>query len=159
MHLALRQAQEAAEDGEVPVGAVIVHGTSLIAKAHNQVERLKDPTAHAEMTAITQAAAALGDWRLPDTVLYVTKEPCPMCAGAIVQARIPVVVWGMTDPARGGARSLFPICDHPNLNHRVACFEGVLGKECSSMVQAFFKLRRPGREGKLPSGRQGTNHA
>jgi tRNA(adenine34) deaminase len=146
MHLALRQAAEAAEAGEVPVGAVIVRGTSLIAKAHNQVEMLKDPTAHAEIIAITQAAAAIGDWRLEDTVLYVTKEPCPMCAGAIVQARIPIVVWGMTDPARGGARSLFQIFDHPNLNHRVSWIEGVLETESKSLVKAFFKERRAAEE-------------
>jgi len=142
MQLALREAAEAAEAGEVPVGAVIVHGRSLIAKAHNQVELLKDPTAHAEIIAITQAASALGDWRLGDTVLYVTKEPCPMCAGAIVQARIPIVVWGMTDPSRGGARSLFQIFDHPNLNHRVTWMEGMLEAESRSLVQAFFRERR-----------------
>jgi tRNA(adenine34) deaminase len=146
MRLALRQAAEAAKAGEVPVGAVIVQTTSLIAKAHNQVELLKDPTAHAEIIAITQAASALGDWRLADTVLYVTKEPCPMCAGAIVQARIPIVVWGMTDPNRGGARSLFRIFDHPNLTHRVTWFEGVLEEESKALVQGFFKQRRGGEE-------------
>ena len=103
MRLALKQAKMAAAMKEVPVGAVIVQGTTLLAQAHNQVEMLHDPTAHAEILAITQAAAALGNWRLEDTVMYVTKEPCPMCAGAIVLARIPLVVWGLTDPLRGGA--------------------------------------------------------
>ncbi|HPA79124.1 MAG TPA: nucleoside deaminase, partial [Kiritimatiellia bacterium] len=106
MRMALRQAEAAAEAGEVPVGAVIVHNGEVIGRAHNQVELLKDPTAHAEILAITQAAQALGDWRLLDTVLYVTKEPCPMCAGAIMLARIPKVIWGVDDPQRGGAVSV-----------------------------------------------------
>ena len=145
MHIALRQAAEAAEEGEVPVGAVILHGATLIAKAHNQVEQLKDPTAHAEILAITQAAAALGDWRLEDTVMYVTKEPCTMCAGAIIQARIPVVVWGMTDPQRGGAISLFNVFDHPALNHRVRYIPGCLAEESMVMVKRFFRERRGAR--------------
>lgn len=163
MHMALKQAMEAAAAGEVPIGAVIVHGAALVGKAHNQVETLKDPTAHAEVLAITQAAAALGDWRLSDTVLYVTKEPCPMCAGAIVQARIPVVVWGMTDPARGGACSLLNIFDNQALNHRVRYYTGLLEPECREIVQAFFETRRkasppcdapvtgPGGRGRPPS--------
>lgn len=142
MRMALRQAEAAAEAGEVPVGAVIFHGPALVGKAHNQVELLRDPTAHAEILAITQAAAALGDWRLADTVLYVTKEPCPMCAGAIIQARIPVVVWGMTDSARGGARSLFNMFDNPALNHRVHCRTGVLEEECRRLILDFFRRRR-----------------
>ena len=142
MRTALRQAVRAAEAGEVPVGAVILHGTRLVAQAHNQVETLKDPTAHAEILAITQAAAALGDWRLENTVLYVTKEPCPMCAGAIVQARIPIVVWGMTDPLRGGACSLLNVFDNPALNHRVHFVPGVLEEECKALVQSFFRERR-----------------
>jgi tRNA(adenine34) deaminase len=100
MGLACREAERAFETGEVPVGAVLTHGGSVVGRAHNQVELLKDATAHAEILAITQASAALGDWRLTDTVLYVTKEPCPMCAGAIVLARIPRVVWGADDPRR-----------------------------------------------------------
>jgi tRNA(adenine34) deaminase len=147
MRLALRQAEEAAESGEVPVGAVIVQGKTLVAKAHNQVELLKDPTAHAEILAITQAAAALGDWRLEGTTLYVTKEPCPMCAGAILQARVPYVAWGMTDPARGGACSLFPLFEHPNLNHRVTWCAGLLEAECKALVQQFFRTRREGAGG------------
>lgn len=144
MRAALRQAVLAAEAGEVPVGAVIVHGARVLAQAFNQVETLKDPTAHAEILAITQAAAALGDWRLAGTVLYVTKEPCPMCAGAIVQARIPVVVWGMTDPLRGGACSLFNLFDNPALNHRVRAIPGLLEDACRSLIQGFFRERRSG---------------
>lgn len=144
MEMALSEARRAADAGEVPVGAVILQGTTLLAKAHNQVELLKDPTAHAEILAVTQAAAAIGDWRLSDTVMYVTKEPCPMCAGAIVQARIPIVVWGMTDPLRGGACSLFQIFDHPLLNHRVRHVPDFLGEECKELVQTFFRRRRAG---------------
>ena len=142
MRMALRQALAAADLEEVPVGAVIVRDGQLIAQAHNQVELLKDPTAHAEILAITQAAAALQEWRLTDTSLYVTKEPCPMCAGAIVLARIPRVVWGVADPARGGAVSLFPIFQNPRLNHRVEFEGGLLEEECRGLLQDFFRRRR-----------------
>ena len=142
MRLALRQAMMAADAGEVPVGALIVHGDEIVGKAHNQVEMLKDPTAHAEILAITQAAAALGDWRLTDTVLYVTKEPCPMCAGAIVLARIPLVVWGVMDPLRGGAVSRFGILQSDQLNHRPETLTGVLEEDCKAVLQNFFKERR-----------------
>jgi len=142
MQQALRQAHMAHADGEVPVGAVIMRGGELLGQAHNQVERLHDPTAHAEMIAITQAASALGDWRLLDTVLYVTKEPCPMCAGAIVLARIPRVVWGVSDPVRGGAVSRFNILDNPHLNHRPECVSGILEDECRAIVQSFFREKR-----------------
>ena len=142
MRLALKEAVIAAAEEEVPVGAVIICQGRLIGKAHNQVERLNDPTAHAEMIAITQAASALANGRLADTVLYVTKEPCPMCAGAIVAARIPLVVWGMTDPLRGGSISLFNIFQNSNLNHRVDHIAGVLEQECKEVVQDFFKARR-----------------
>jgi len=143
MRVALRQSRIAAEAGEVPVGAAIFHGDHLVAQAHNQVETLKDPTAHAEMIAITQAASALGDWRLEDTVLYVTKEPCPMCAGAIVLARIPICVWGVTDPQRGGAVSRFNILQNRSLNHRTAFVRGFMEDECREILQRFFKdLRR-----------------
>ena len=137
MKLALDQAQQAAEEGETPAGCVIVYQPpdgptgsaplspgAVIGRAHNQVERLKDPTAHAEMIAITQAASALGDWRLTDAVLYVTKEPCAMCAGAIVLARIPLVVYGTPDPQRGGAASVFNILQNPALNHRCDILPG-----------------------------------
>ena len=142
MRMAIRQARMAAEQGETPVGAVIAHQGHLIGQAFNQVELLKDPTAHAEILAITQAANALGDWRLNDTVMYVTKEPCPMCAGAIILARIPRVVWGMTDPLRGGAISLFNIFSAKPLNHKPEYTAGVLEKECRELVQSFFKKLR-----------------
>ena len=142
MRLALAEARKSAEAGEVPVGAVIVHGGHVIGRAHNQVELLKDPTAHAEMIAITQAAAAIGDWRLVETTLYVTKEPCPMCAGAIVLARVPTVVFGVADPQRGGAVSVFTILNHPQLNHRPEVIQGVLEDDCREMLQGFFRQRR-----------------
>ena len=148
MRMALRQAEQAGEAGEVPAGCVIVAWDTesprgrIVGKAHNQVECLKDPTAHAEMLAITQAAAALGDWRLVNTTLYVTKEPCAMCAGAIVLARIPRLVFGVPDPRRGGAVSVFPIVDHPALIHRCAVQAGVLEDECRHLLQAFFRARR-----------------
>lgn len=142
MRMALQQAQLAADAGEVPVGAIIFCGTRLIGRAHNQVETLKDPTAHAEIIAITQAASALGDWRLTGTTLYVTKEPCVMCAGAIVLARIHTVVYGTVDPTRGGARSVFQVLDHPQLNHRTNIIEGILGTECRSLLRSFFQNRR-----------------
>ena len=150
MRLALDQARLAAEDGEVPAGCVIVNRKArgdltpgaVIGRAHNQVERLKDPTAHAEMIAITQAGAALGDWRLTDTVLYVTKEPCAMCAGAIVLARVPCVYYGTTDPQRGGAASVFNILNHPALNHRCDVIAGILQTECRDLLQAFFRGKR-----------------
>jgi tRNA(adenine34) deaminase len=141
MEMVLRQAQIAADEGEVPVGALIVHHDEIIGKARNQTEMLKDPTAHAEILAITQAASAIGDWRLGDCTLYVTKEPCPMCAGAIVLARIPLVVWGVDDPKRGGA-SLFNILQHPNLNHRAEIITGVLAEESKAILQSFFRARR-----------------
>lgn len=142
MRLALRQAQRAAEAGEVPVGAVIYNGGELAGQAWNQTRTLKDPTAHAEIIAITQAASAAGDWRLTDSILYVTKEPCPMCAGAIVLARIPLVVWGMNDPLRGGAVSRFQILQTAELNHRSEVLSGVLEEECAALIKDFFKKRR-----------------
>ena len=142
MSMALQQAVHAAEDGEVPVGCIIVRQGEILGRARNQVELLKDPTAHAEILAITQAASAVGDWRLLDCTLYVTKEPCPMCAGAIVLARIPRVVWGLPDPKRGGAVSVFSILDSSALNHRPECHWGVMEEECRSVIQAFFRERR-----------------
>ena len=142
MRMALRQARLAAEAGEVPVGAVIFNGGELAGQAWNQTQLLKDPTAHAEMLAITQAASAAGDWRLVDSILYVTKEPCPMCAGAIVLARIPLVVWGMSDPLRGGAVSRFQILQSAELNHRAEVLTGVLKAECTAIIQEFFQKRR-----------------
>ncbi len=142
MRVALRQAQRAADEGEVPVGAAIYKDGHLIAQAHNQTETLKDATAHAEMIAITQAAAAVGNWRLDGTVLYVTKEPCVMCAGAIVLARIPLVVWGMSDPLRGGAASRYQILQSDTLNHRTDFITGVLEEPCTAVVKDFFRARR-----------------
>lgn len=147
MGLALREAYAARDRGEVPAGCVIVDGSagrsgSILGRAHNQTVLLKDPTAHAEMIAITQAAAARGDWRLTDTVLYVTKEPCAMCAGAIVLARIPRVVFGLADPLRGGAVSVFNILRHPQLNHRCEVVGGVMEVECREVLQEFFKEKR-----------------
>lgn len=142
MQLALREAQLSVDNDEVPVGAIIIKDGAIIGRAHNQTELLKDPTAHAEMIAITQAASAVGDWRLTDTVLYVTKEPCPMCAGAIVLARIPVVVFGVADPLRGGAVSVFNILNHPQLNHRPEVIQGVMEISCRTMLQDFFRKKR-----------------
>jgi tRNA(adenine34) deaminase len=142
MRMALREAERAAEAGEVPCGAIIVKDGQILGKAHNQTELLKDPTAHAEILAITQAAAALENWRLTDAVMYVTKEPCPMCAGAIVLARLKKVVWGCDDPKRGGARSKFEILDHADLNHRVEIQTGVMEAECKGLLQGFFRERR-----------------
>ena len=146
MQLAIAEAVRAGDAGEVPVGAVIRRGNGLIARAHNQVELLKDPTAHAEVLAITQAAEAVGDWRLEDTTLYVTKEPCAMCAGAAVLARIPRVVFGIPDPQRGGAVSVFNILSHPNLNHRCEIVSGILETPCKALLQDFFRARRDTRK-------------
>ena len=119
MRLALDEARAAAAEDEVPVGAVVVAAGRIIASAHNQREQLADPTAHAEMIAITQAAATLGSWRLEGCILYVTLEPCPMCAGAILQARVPAVVWGAADPKAGAVESLYRLFEDSRLNHRV----------------------------------------
>lgn len=139
---ALAQAKYAAEVNEVPVGAIVVHGEQIIASAYNQREQLKDPTAHAEMIAITQAATALGSWRLTDCTLYVTLEPCPMCAGAIVQARIPLVVYGAADRKAGAAESLFRLLDDPRLNHRAQVVGGVMAAECGGLLSEFFAQKR-----------------
>ena len=142
MRLALDQARAAFEMDEVPVGAVVVHNERVIAEAHNQRETLNDPTAHAEMIAITQAAEALGSWRLIDCTLYVTLEPCPMCAGAIVQARLPTVLFGATDPKAGGCQSLYAITNDERLNHRAIVVGGVLEQECGRILSEFFQQQR-----------------
>ena len=142
MREALRQAQKANEAGEVPVGAVIVQAGKIIARAHNQVELLKDATAHAEMLALTQAEAAVGDWRLAECDLYVTKEPCAMCAGALVHTRIRRVIFGCTDPAAGAAGSVMNLLQMPVLNHRCDIASGVLQEECATILQDFFRKRR-----------------
>jgi len=142
MGLALQEAEQAMAEDEVPVGAVIVNEGRVIASAHNQREQLRDPTAHAEMIAITQAAESMGDWRLQNCTLYVTLEPCPMCAGAIVQARIPVVVYGATDPKAGAVASLFRMLDDDRLNHRSQVIQGVLYERCGELLTRFFEQKR-----------------
>jgi tRNA(adenine34) deaminase len=139
---ALRQAARAYEAGEVPVGGVVVREGRVIARAFNQVELLKDATAHAEMLAITQAEEAFGDWRLTDCTLYVTKEPCPMCAGAAVHARLARVVYGASDPKAGSAGSALNLLQFPTLNHRCAITGGVREPECRVMLQTFFAEQR-----------------
>jgi tRNA(adenine34) deaminase len=139
---ALRMAKRAWEQEEVPVGAVVVLEGRVIARAYNQVEQLKDATAHAEILAITQAEAAVGDWRLTNCQLYVTKEPCPMCAGALVHARVDRVIFGCPAPKDGAAGSLMNLLQHPNLNHRCEITSGVRQHDCSVMLQAFFRERR-----------------
>ena len=142
MREALRQAQKAYAAEEVPVGAVIVRDSKIIARAHNQVELLKDATAHAEMLALTQAEAAVGDWRLIDCDLYATKEPCPMCAGALVHTRIRRVIFGCADPSAGAAGSMMNLLQNPSFNHRCDITPGVLQNECAAMLQGFFQQRR-----------------
>lgn len=143
MRLALEEAHAAAAEDEVPVGAVIVSlQKGVIAAAHNQRERLRDPTAHAEMIAITQAAQSMESWRLEGCVLYVTLEPCPMCAGAVVQARIPVVVYGTTDPKAGACDTLYQITSDARLNHRARVISGTLAVECATVLTDFFAGKR-----------------
>ncbi len=142
MRLALREAERAAEAGEVPVGAVVFSGDELVGKAHNQRETLQDPTAHAEMLAITQAAEALESWRLEGCTLYVTLEPCAMCAGAIVLARIDRLVYGAPDPKAGACGGALRVIPHEKLNHRPAVTAGVLEAECGEVLRRFFRSRR-----------------
>jgi tRNA(adenine34) deaminase len=142
MRLALEEAEQAMREDEVPIGAVIVHENRVIARAHNGREQLCDPTAHAEMIAITQGAESLRSWRLEGCVLYVTLEPCPMCAGAIVQARIPTVVYGAADPKAGAVRTLFRLLDDPRLNHRCEIVAGVLEGPCGEILSRFFQQQR-----------------
>jgi tRNA(adenine34) deaminase len=139
---ALRQAQKAYEADEVPVGAVVVRDGKIIARAYNQIELLKDATAHAEMLALTQAEAAVGDWRLTDCDLYVTKEPCAMCAGALVHTRVRRVIFGCADPAAGAAGSVLNLLQVPTLNHRCEITAGVLQDECATILRDFFRKRR-----------------
>ena len=161
MRMALREAEKAAADGEVPLGCVIVQPAvrepahdghpavldpdpllaRILGRAHNQTEGLADATAHAEMLAMSAAFAARGDWRLTGTRLYVTKEPCPMCAGGIVLARPDTVLWGVSDPKRGGG-TVFGIFDHPGINHHPEVVSGVLEEDCKSLLQDFFRCRR-----------------
>jgi tRNA(adenine34) deaminase len=142
MRDALRLAEKACAADEVPVGAIVAREGKIIARAHNQVELLKDATAHAEMLALTQAEAAVGDWRLTDCDLYVTKEPCAMCAGAVVHTRIRRVIFGCPDPAAGAAGSMMNLLQMPTFNHRCEITSGVLQKECAAILQEFFRKRR-----------------
>lgn len=152
MTIALREAEKAAKAGEVPTGCVIVEApengddispaaVKILAKAHNQAESLCDATAHAEMLALSAAFSSRGAWRLNNTVLYVTKEPCPMCAGAIALARIPRVVWGVSDPKRGG-HTVFDIFAHQGMNHHPEVSSGILEDRCKGILQDFFRQRR-----------------
>jgi len=143
MERALEEAAAADREDEVPVGCVIVSPRrGIIASAHNQREQLRDPTAHAEMIAITQAAESLKSWRLEECILYATLEPCPMCAGAIVQARVPLVVFGCTDPKAGACQTLYQIASDPRLNHRAGVIGGVLADRCSAVLGDFFARKR-----------------
>ena len=139
---ALDQAQRAFDQDEVPVGAVVVHQERIIGEGYNQRESLRDPTAHAEMIAITQAAEEFNSWRLLDCTLYVTLEPCPMCAGAIVQSRIPRLVYGTTDPKGGACQTLYQITDDPRLNHRANVTAGILEDQCRTLLKDFFAIQR-----------------
>jgi tRNA(adenine34) deaminase len=142
MQEALAEARSAAAAGEVPIGAVLVHDGKILARSGNRTIRDCDPTAHAEVVALREAAHRLGNYRLADTTLYVTIEPCSMCSGAILQARIPRLVYGADDPKGGAVRSCFEILSHPRLNHHVEVTPGVLADDCAAIIQSFFAARR-----------------
>jgi tRNA(adenine34) deaminase len=144
MRLALREAERARDHGDVPIGAVVVSAGEVIAAGRNERELLQDPTAHAEILALREAARALGSWRVLDATLYVTLEPCAMCAGAIVLARVPYVMFGASDPKAGAAGSVLDVLGEPRLNHRPEVEGGVLGEECGELLSAFFASRRGG---------------
>jgi tRNA(adenine34) deaminase len=142
MRLALREAEQALEHDDVPIGAVVVRESEVIGAGHNEREVRQDPTAHAEIVALREAARALGSWRVLDAVLYVTLEPCAMCAGAIVLARVPRVVYGASDPKAGAAGSVLDVLAEPRLNHRPEVAAGLLGEECGALLSQFFASRR-----------------
>jgi tRNA(adenine34) deaminase len=142
MRLALREAELALEHDDVPIGAVVVHEAEVIGAGHNERELRQDPTAHAELIAMREAARHLGSWRILDAVMYVTLEPCAMCAGAIVLARMPRVVFGAPDPKAGAAGSVLNVLDEPRLNHRPQVEGGLLAEECADLIRAFFAPRR-----------------
>ena len=144
MQVAIEQARIAEENGDVPIGAVIVCENRIIGKAYNQREQLQDPTAHAEIIALTQAAAALENWLLNGCTMYVTLEPCPMCAGALVLSRMERLVYGCDDPKAGACKSLYNIVQDERLNHRLEVTSGVLAEQCSKLLQDFFQRRRTG---------------
>ncbi len=142
MRLALREAERASEHGDVPIGAIVVRGREVIAAACNERELRQDPTAHAEILALREAARALGSWRVLEAALYVTLEPCAMCAGAIVLARVPRVIYGASDPKGGAAGSVLDVLAEPRLNHRPEVRGCVLGQECGTLLSGFFAARR-----------------
>lgn len=142
MRVALEEARAAAEAGEVPVGAVAVRGGAIVARGQNRVLRDVDPTAHAEMVAMRAAAEAIGNYRLVDCELYVTLEPCAMCAGATIHARLGRLVWGAADPKAGAAGSVVEVLNHPRLNHQMAVTSGVFAEECGELLREFFRERR-----------------
>jgi tRNA(adenine34) deaminase len=142
MRLALREAELAREEGDVPIGAVVVRAGEVVAVGRNERELRQDPTAHAEILALREAAAAAGSWRVLDATLYVTLEPCAMCAGAIVLARVPRVLFGASDPKAGAAGSVLDVLDEPSLNHRPEVAGGLLGQECGELLSGFFASRR-----------------
>jgi tRNA(adenine34) deaminase len=142
MGLALEQARAAPEHGDVPIGAVVVRGGKVVASARNERELRRDPTAHAEILALREATAGTDSWRLDDATMYVTLEPCPMCAGALVLARVERLVYGTADPRAGAALSLYNIVQDPRLNHNVEIATGVLGDECAGLLKAFFHSKR-----------------
>jgi tRNA(adenine34) deaminase len=153
MRHAILLAREAMAIGEVPVGSVVAREGRIVSQAFNLRETLKDPTAHAERLALTLAGRTLGRWRLDDCTLYVTVEPCPMCAGAIVQSRLGRVVYGADDPKAGACRSLYRLVDDPRLNHRASITGGLLGDECSELLAQFFRSRRATRAACSAPGR------
>jgi len=144
MREAIAEANKALSADEVPIGAIVVHEPTgkIIGRGHNRRENDRDPTAHAEILALREAARALGHWRLLDCVLVVTLEPCPMCAGAAVNARIPTLIYGCSDPKAGAVRTLYRLCEDERLNHRVAVEEGVLAEECAELLRSFFRAQR-----------------
>jgi tRNA(adenine34) deaminase len=142
MQAALAEARGSAANGEVPIGAVLVHDGKILARAGNRTIRDCDPTAHAEIVVLREAARVLGNHRLADTTLYVTIEPCSMCAGAMIQARIPRLVYGADEPRGGAVQSCFEVLSHPDVNHRVEVTSGVLAEDCSAVIRSFFAERR-----------------
>jgi tRNA(adenine34) deaminase len=142
MQQALAEARESAASGEVPIGAVLVHDGRLLVRAGNRTIRDCDPTAHAEIVVMREAAKIIGNYRLADTTLYVTIEPCSMCAGAMIQARVGRLVYGAAEPRGGAVQSCFEVLSHPDVNHRVQVTSGVLASDCSEVIQSFFAVRR-----------------
>ena len=155
MQAAIAEAELARAKGEVPIGAVIVHEGQIIGRGHNLRETSNDPTSHAEMVAIRQAAEAIGHWRLLETTLYVTLEPCVMCMGAIILARIPRLVYSCRDPRAGAVGSIYDFSSDERFNHKVEVVEGVLGEECSRMLSGFFQELRAGRKAAKPPSEAG----